>query len=86
MDIKLKGFVNLFIEREVAEKLLKITSNNPEFESVKTQLETELSPRYEYKIKCRDCATTYLYACTRKLSEQEVKAGGICSRCSDDYK
>lgn len=86
MEIKLKPVVNLFIDRNIAEKLLKFTTDNPEFESFNTELTGELAPRYEYKIKCQDCGAKYSYSCTRKLTEAETNQGGICHGCSDDYK
>lgn len=86
MRVVHKEWVNVQVNREVAERLLKIVKSDPEFKEVKEQLQEELSPSYEYKVQCGDCPRIYTVLRKTKLEKKEPIKNGLCVSCSDDYK
>jgi hypothetical protein len=88
MKTRLNDLIKLcYITREEAEQLLKIINKSKtKFSSLKLQIEMELKPIYQYEIKCQDCPRIYTYESLTIIPDAEIKRGGICSICSDDYK
>lgn len=75
------------VSHEEAVLLLAFVNHYPKkFEYLREQLELELAPYYEYEIKCTDCPRKYTIKVKEPLTKAEIKKGGICVNCSDDYK
>lgn len=49
-------------------------------------LKEGLQPEYIYELKCQDCPRKFEYRSNHILTEAQIKKGGICSNCWDDYK
>lgn len=41
---------------------------------------------FEYEIKCTECSRVYKIKRDRALTEEEIKKGGVCRNCEDDFK
>ena len=81
-----KRFVCVTLNKKEAKRLLSYLKEDDSFKEVKDELKKELAPQYEYTIKCQDCPRKYKIVSNEIISEAELKKGGICSICSEDYK
>jgi predicted SprT family Zn-dependent metalloprotease len=86
MKVVRKDWINVQVKREVAESLLKAIANSPALKEIKKQIKEELSPSYEYQVRCGDCPRVFTVTRKTKLSDKEPIEGGLCVSCSDDYK
>ena len=85
---KYKDYFTISINRVEALNILDLAGKHDLCLSRTTlsDLKSGLLPIYSYDIKCQECGSFFVHNRNDKLTENEVKSGGLCSFCDDADK
>lgn len=84
--IRKKDHLTVCLSRVQAEIFLDMFGRDERFSDISKDLDEGLKPVMVYEVECSDCPRKFEVEVTERLEKKDLKDGGICVHCSDDYK